>query len=175
MRKILKLTAEQQQLAVAYSPFAQKLAAPWQRRFRPLADDLAGSALLALCEAAATFDPARGVKFPTFAALRINGEIRDELRRQGPKGFRSHPDAAPQIGTLTYRHAAELLDPAPPVELVAERLDEAQAILDRLCALDRRAVVLLFVEGVSRAVAARLLGVPRTRIWAALRQVRTVA
>ena len=175
MRRLLRLTEDQRSLAAAYVPFAMRLAAPWQQRFRPLADDLGGSALLALCEAAATFDPARGVKFPTFAALRINGELRDELRRQAPKGFRTRPDDAPQIGPLNYHHAARLLDNAPPVELVAERLDQAETILARLPALDRRAVVLLFVEGVSRAVAARILRVSRGRIEAALRQARAVA
>ena len=175
MRRLLKLTEDQRSLAAAYVPFAMKLAAPWQQRFRPLADDLGGVAMLGLCQAAATFDPAYGVKFPTHAATRVNGAIFDELRRQAPAGFRAHPDDAPQIGSLTHHHAEMLLDTAPPVELVAERLDEAAVILARLPVTDRRAVVLLFVEGVSRAVAARILRVSRGRIDAALRRARAVA
>ena len=175
MRRHLKLTDEQRALAEKYQQFARHLVAPWKERFPSLADDLTSSALLGLCQAAGSFDPARGVKFGTFAALRINGELRDELRRQAPKGFRTRPDDAPQIGSLSRDHTALLLDTAPPVELVAERLDEAETILARLPALDRRAVVLLFVEGVSRAVAARILRVSRCRIEAALRQARAVA
>ena len=178
MRRRLKLTAEQQELAAAYVPFAQRLARPFCDRFPRMADDLRSSSLLALCEAAATYDPARGLKFATFAALRINGEIRDELRRQAPKGFRTNGTnaaAAPRLEPLTRHHAGQLIDPAPPAELVVERLDQAETILARLPPLARQAVVLCFVEALSRAAAARILRVSRGRIDAALRRARACA
>lgn len=44
-------------------------------------DDLTGSGFLGLLDAAVKYDPERGVRFPTYAAKRIRGEMLDELRR----------------------------------------------------------------------------------------------
>ncbi|MCW3488726.1 sigma-70 family RNA polymerase sigma factor [Dethiobacter alkaliphilus] len=44
-------------------------------------DDLLQAGMLGLLEALQRFDPARGVKFESFAALRIRGAMLDELRR----------------------------------------------------------------------------------------------
>lgn len=43
-------------------------------------EDLMSAGLMALAQAAAAFDPARGVKFTSYAATRIRGAIVDELR-----------------------------------------------------------------------------------------------
>ncbi|GHV09208.1 RNA polymerase sigma factor WhiG [Clostridia bacterium] len=45
-------------------------------------DDLMGSGLLGLMDAVDKFDPAKEVKFETYASLRIRGEIIDQIRRQ---------------------------------------------------------------------------------------------
>ncbi|EEG76505.1 sigma-70 family RNA polymerase sigma factor [Dethiobacter alkaliphilus] len=44
-------------------------------------DDLLQAGMLGLLEALQRFDPTRGVKFESFAALRIRGAMLDELRR----------------------------------------------------------------------------------------------
>ena len=43
-------------------------------------EDLMSAGMMALAQAAAAFDPARGVKFSSYAATRIRGAIVDELR-----------------------------------------------------------------------------------------------
>ncbi|SFI36837.1 sigma-70 family RNA polymerase sigma factor [Planctomicrobium piriforme] len=48
------------------------------------ADNLESAGVLGLVEAAAQFDPTRGVEFKTFAYHRIRGAILDELRRNCP-------------------------------------------------------------------------------------------
>ena len=47
-------------------------------------ENLESAGLLGLVEAAQRFDPARGVDFKAFAALRIRGAIIDEARRNSP-------------------------------------------------------------------------------------------
>jgi len=44
-------------------------------------DDLTGYGVIGLIDAIAKFDPAKGVKFETYASLRIRGAIIDELRK----------------------------------------------------------------------------------------------
>lgn len=47
-------------------------------------ENLESAGTLGLVEAATKFDPARGVKFETYAAVRIRGAVIDELRRNCP-------------------------------------------------------------------------------------------
>ena len=42
-------------------------------------DDLVSAGMAALAQAAAAFDPARGVPFPRYASTRIRGALIDEL------------------------------------------------------------------------------------------------
>jgi RNA polymerase sigma factor for flagellar operon FliA len=44
-------------------------------------DDLIGHAILGLIESIERYDPARGVKFETYAVTRIRGEVVDQIRR----------------------------------------------------------------------------------------------
>lgn len=65
------LDAERRELTERYLPLAHAAARRYQRAWPNHADDLAGDALLALSKAARDYDPERGVKFATFAYLRI--------------------------------------------------------------------------------------------------------
>jgi RNA polymerase sigma factor for flagellar operon FliA len=47
-------------------------------------ENLEAAGVLGLVEAAAHFDPSRGVQFKTYAYIRIRGAILDELRRNSP-------------------------------------------------------------------------------------------
>lgn len=92
------LTAEQSDLAAAYAGFARHVA----RKLAPratggvetpsggwgvtaLADELESAAGLGLVDAARSYDPSRGVKFATFARMRIHGAIRDACRSEGKR------------------------------------------------------------------------------------------
>lgn len=50
------------------------------------ADDLIGPGVVGLMVSIDRFDPARGIKFGSFATMRIVGEMRDELRRVDWRG-----------------------------------------------------------------------------------------
>lgn len=58
---------------------AAALSARYRRRYRQCGDCIDSAALLGLCEAAARFDPARGVLFTTFARPRVEGCIMDAV------------------------------------------------------------------------------------------------
>lgn len=94
-------------------------------------DDLLGFGMLGLIGAADTFDPARGLKFSTFAFPRIRGAILDELRRMDflPRGRRERVRELDRaVAALSQR-----LGRAPsPEEISAEMnapLDEIDAVM----------------------------------------------
>jgi hypothetical protein len=91
------LTPAQQALARKYIPLARKLARPLAAWWPNDGDEYRSAALLALVEAAQSFDPSRNVKFATFARFRIWGALRDTQRRLIASGFRFHPDLAPKF------------------------------------------------------------------------------
>jgi len=75
--------------------------------------NLEGSGLLGLVEAAAKFDPTRNVQFKTFAYMRIRGAIIDELRRNSPL-----PQQVMERISLIRKASRELPQPAT-VEAIA--------------------------------------------------------
>jgi DNA-directed RNA polymerase specialized sigma subunit len=83
-----QLTAEQQDLAATYMPMARALARPLKEAYPALRDELESAACLALVEAAESYDPARNVRFSTFARHRIWGALRDVQRNLVLRGWR---------------------------------------------------------------------------------------
>src|SRR5215218_1917829 len=67
------------QLVLAYSPIVKHVAGRIASRMPPHVDlaDLVAYGLAGLIEAVERYDPARGVKFESFAGLRIRGAIID--------------------------------------------------------------------------------------------------
>lgn len=72
-------------LVDSFRPYAHALAAEILRKLPPSVekDDVVGAAELGLVEAAAAYDPSRGVLFKTFAYYRIRGAVYDALRKMG--------------------------------------------------------------------------------------------
>jgi RNA polymerase sigma factor for flagellar operon FliA len=70
------------QLVLAYSPIVKHVAGRIASRMPPHVDlaDLVAYGLVGLIEAVERYDPARGVKFESFAGLRIRGAIIDAMR-----------------------------------------------------------------------------------------------
>ena len=70
------------QLVLAYSPIVKHVAGRIASRMPPHVDlaDLVSYGLAGLIEAVERYDPARGVKFESFAGLRIRGVIIDAMR-----------------------------------------------------------------------------------------------
>ncbi len=87
------LTADQRDLAARpeHIRLARLVARRYARQMPPLADEFEGEALLALCQVARRFDPARGLAFATLAVPRIDGACRDLCRSwgRGP-GWHAH-------------------------------------------------------------------------------------
>lgn len=152
-----RLTPEAQELAARYMPFARKLARPLIDALPAYADDIEAEAFLGLVEAAGAFDPTRGVRFATFAALRIKGSIRDYLRRLAPLGYRRDPDAAPVVEPLED-HGGELVETAPPIDAAVERHDQVVTVLELLPGRHRRAVELTYLQDLRQPAVARALG-----------------
>ena len=71
-----------EQIAVEYAPIVKHIALKLSARLPSgfELDDLVQVGMIGLLEAIERFDPARGVKFKTFAEFRIRGAMLDELR-----------------------------------------------------------------------------------------------
>ena len=97
----IPLTDEQQGLAARYIPMAKALAKPLKYSWPNEGDEFEAAALLALVEAAQSFDPSRNVKFATFARFRIWGALRDVQRSLIASGWRGDLEHAPTLTSLT--------------------------------------------------------------------------
>lgn len=162
------MTPEQQALAVAYLPFAQNLAQHQEWLF-PQHDEWHAVARLALAQAARSYDPSRGVKFPTFAAYRIAGAFRDECRRITPFGFRgvagtdaptirSGRPGDEEIGTVLFARRDR------PVEEVAEADDALEWWFRRLPPLHADVFSEHYRNGLSLSEVAAKLGLRPGRV-----------
>lgn len=94
-------------------------------------EDLMGIGMIGLIEAADSFEPARGLKFSTYAYTRIRGAILDELRRLDflPRGQREKVRELDRAATaLEQEHGQR-----PTPEMIAARLslsmDEVDATM----------------------------------------------
>ena len=85
------------ELVVKYSMKVRSIAGQISHRLPPWVDidDLIGVGYIGLMDAADKFDPKRGVKFDTYAGIRIRGAMMDELRNQDwvPRTARSKAKA----------------------------------------------------------------------------------
>lgn len=84
---------------------AEQIAADYRQRGIDR-DDLRQVALLALVKAADRFDESRGTRFPVFASLTINGEIKRHFRDHG---WSVRPPRSVQEAYLNVRRAEERL------------------------------------------------------------------
>ena len=131
------LTEEQRKLALRFLPLARSLAKPLKMLFRQWKDEFESAAALALVEAARSFDPARKIKFATFARFRIRGALVDVGRGMGLAGWEGEDsDDVPGVVTLTpfnEEHGQVLVAvAAPPVGSEFEDIDAVEQWLRKL-------------------------------------------
>lgn len=111
------------QLADCYTPFAYHLANGFRDRGEPL-DDLRQVALTALVVALDRFDPGVGVRFTTYGARCMTGELKRHFR---DKGWAVRVGRSAQERYLQLRAATEELHQelgrSPTIPDVAARLD----------------------------------------------------
>ncbi len=109
-------------------------------------EDLMSAGLLALAQAARSFDPARGVKFTSYAATRVRGALLDELRsldwasRSVRRRARQVDEARSSLA-VTLGRAPTDLEVASALgigasEIAAHRDDVARASVASLDSLD---------------------------------------
>lgn len=93
-----KAKLEKQKLAEKHMPMAYKIAATFSKNWRWLKDEFESEALLALVEAANTFDPSYNVQFKSFASIRIKGALTTFRRKMTQSRLVSTPDEENQTG-----------------------------------------------------------------------------
>jgi RNA polymerase sigma factor (sigma-70 family) len=142
-------------------PLARALA----HRHRPAMfdrEELEAAAYMALVEAAKSFDPAREVRFATYARHHIRFRIRESLGFHWDEAWSGEGGEAPVFHRLA--HTAELhgwvigKQPVPEVGAVLESADEVEGYLRCLPPLHAQACRFLYIQGKSREEAAALLG-----------------
>jgi RNA polymerase sigma factor (sigma-70 family) len=175
-RPIKPLTPEQKELAELYVPMAMALAWPLKRRWPQHADEFDSAAWLALVKAAGIFDPARHVKFSTFARRRIVGALKDVYRFHAVEKARIERGRLPSTG-FHFDPRSEEKNPTP-VRLgtrgrscrdeppIGHRMEHEEAFECRIAALPpRNADVcrLIYVEDMNQHDAAARLGISQSR------------
>jgi DNA-directed RNA polymerase specialized sigma24 family protein len=159
------LTAAQREAVAEMVPLALDAAAPMQRLWPWLADEMESAALAALVSAAQTFDPSRRVPFGAFAIRRVHGALKDVLRRQLLRGW-GKGDAEPPY-VRRFRDDSER-DPDtlvgaggdPPVGADLESADLVDGWLRHSAATPRQAEAVrgVYLEGRTLAAVGAELG-----------------
>ena len=167
-RRRTPLTEEQQGLASRYVPMAKSLAKPLKTAWPIEGDEFESAALMALVEAAQSFDESRNVKFATFARYRIWGALRDVQRSLITAGWRNDAENAPTICSLAY-DAEEIgrsinSEPDPPVGKELEATEFVEHWLGKLPAKHADACRQIYIHGKTQSEAAGSLGCSKSRL-----------
>jgi RNA polymerase sigma factor (sigma-70 family) len=162
------LTSEQQGLAARYVPLAKSLAKPLKKNWPVEAEEFDSAALMALVEAAQSFDPAFNVKFATFARYRIWGALRDVQRGLITAGWRGDLEHAPTVTSLTYdaEDHGRVLGAVPdaPIGTEFEAVDYVESWLRKLPAKHAEACRQIYVHDRTQGEAADHVGCSKSRL-----------
>lgn len=110
------LDESRRELAARYVPLAISIARKFSSNWYWLRDEMESAALVALVEAARTFDPGRNVRFPTFLRKRLYGALLDTRRQMCQSAMRwddrDMDDATDWVRTKTFSNlsAEEVVD-----------------------------------------------------------------
>ena len=162
------LTEKQQNLAKAYLPMAKGLAKPLKESWPMERDEFDSAALLALVQAAQSYDPSKKVKFSTFARYRIWGALRDVQRTLIRTGWRRDMENAPIIGSLPF-DAEEFgtvigCQPDRRVGAELEATDFVENCLSKLPEKHAEACRLIYILGKTQGEAAEAMGCSKSRL-----------
>ncbi len=163
------LTPNQQALAVKYLPLARSMAQPMKQAWPSCRDEFESAALLALVESAQSFDTSKDTRFSTFARLRIQGALRDVLRRRMARGWRTKDhENAPSIEQ--FRHDSEVkgqvvgAQPPPPVGQRLEAVDAVEVLLRKLPPKHAQACRDIYLDEKNQVETAQRLGCSQSRL-----------
>jgi len=162
------LTAEQQGLAARYLPMARSLAKPLKKNWPNEGAEFESAALMALVEAAQSFDPSRNVKFPTFARYRIWGALRDVQRGLITAGWRGDLEHAPSVSSLAHdaeEHGRVFgSQPDAPVGQEFEAIDFVESWLRKLPSRHAEACRQIYIHDRTQGDAAGYVGCSKSRL-----------
>ncbi|MBX6311939.1 MAG: sigma-70 family RNA polymerase sigma factor, partial [Isosphaeraceae bacterium] len=166
------LTEDRRQLAENYLPFALTLARRFRESWPQWSEEFVSAAYLALVEAAEAYDPARSIKFATFARPRILGALRDVRRRSRPLGRPDGEDEAPSI--LRLGPSDGVMEPSgqfcgiareDSARTMIEAVEEVEARLRTLPPRYAAACRQIYIHGRNVTEAAAQLGCTTSRLW----------
>lgn len=169
-RRRSRLNEEQRALAARYMALARRVARPYKRAWPSHWEEFESASLLAVVEAAESFDRSRGVRFATYAYHRIRGAMRDVQRellaRSRPMDFDSDfpigsGDRFAQAGRVGRVIGVEA---DPPVGSELEGLDQIDRWLRRLPSRWAEVCRLIYMHGKTQTEAARELGMSQSRL-----------
>jgi RNA polymerase sigma factor for flagellar operon FliA len=162
------LTPDQQSLAVRFLPMARALAKPLKLCWPTECHEFESAACLALVEAAQSFDPARNVKFATYARYRIWGALRDVQRGLVMQGWRDDLVNAPKFVTLiaTAEEFGQVMltHPEPPIGEDVDLADQLDFWLKKLPARHATACRELYLKQKTQGETAEAIGVSKSRV-----------
>jgi RNA polymerase sigma factor for flagellar operon FliA len=100
-------------------------------------DDLVGSGMLGLIDAAEKFDPSRGIRFRTYAERRIRGAILDHLRSLdwAPRSLRRRARELETAQAQLERDRGRAVDGAEVAEYLDMDLDDFQSLMGEINAV----------------------------------------
>jgi RNA polymerase sigma factor (sigma-70 family) len=164
----VKLSTEQQELATSYMPLARKLAKPMKTHWPSYFEELDSAACLAMVEAAQAFDPERGVKFATFARMRILGALLDARRRIHAKAVDRPLPNVPRvyryIPGMHERSMLMLTSPDPDVGTDIESTEEVEYWLKALPPKHAKICREMYLDHLSQTEVAKRYGCAKSRI-----------
>ncbi len=162
------LTVEQQGLAERYLPMARSLSKTHKRIWPSEWEEFESAAMMALVEAAESFDASRNVRFSTFARLRIIGALRDVQRRMGHTKWRVDDAHSVQDGkdVSALEPYGEVVNttPDPEVGTSLEQRDAVEAWLRKLPPKHAAACREIYLNGCNQVEAAQRLGCSQSRL-----------
>lgn len=168
------LTPAQQAMAADYIPLARAMSWPLKRNWPKAHDEFESAACLALVEAAGAFDPARNVRFATYARHRVGGALLDVQRRLIALGWRCDAAHAPTLMGLSPKldgPGRTLMSTADaPIGHELEAMEEFDAWMRKLPAKHAAACRQIYLDGRTQTEAARRLGCSQSHLSALHRE-----
>jgi RNA polymerase sigma factor (sigma-70 family) len=147
---------------------ARSLAKPLKRAWPLEGEEFESAAMLALVEAAQSFDPGRNVKFATFARYRISGALRDVQRSLITAGWRCDLANAPTVSSLSHdsEENGRVMgaEPDPPIGQEIESVEFVENWLRKLPPKHALACREIYLHGKSQGEAAQAVGCSKSRL-----------
>ncbi len=115
-------------------------------------DDMINQGIIALIDAVEKFDPYKGIKFETFATLKVRGAVIDMMRKNDwvPRNQRSLSKELDEVYASLYSE----LGREPSKEELAEAMNLTEANLDKILEQRQNSMILSYEEVINEKMQA---------------------